>query len=54
MSVTTEKELADAVSRNEDTIVIEGDLAKKLFESRRQELLHGLLLLALSASSFMG
>lgn len=29
MSVTTEKELADAVSRNEDTIVIEGDLAKK-------------------------
>lgn len=29
MSVTTEKELADAVSRNEDTIIIEGDLAKK-------------------------
>lgn len=29
MSVTTEKELADAVNRNEDTIVIEGDLAKK-------------------------
>jgi len=31
MSVTTEKELADAVNRNEDTIVIEGDLAKKPF-----------------------
>ncbi len=29
MNVTTEKELADAVNRNEDTIVIEGDLAKK-------------------------
>lgn len=29
MSVTTEKELADAVNRNEDTIIIEGDLAKK-------------------------
>ncbi|MBD8622767.1 hypothetical protein [Pseudomonas sp. CFBP 13727] len=29
MSVTTEAELADAVSRNEDTIIIEGDLAKK-------------------------
>lgn len=29
MSVTTEAELADAVSRNEDTIIIEGNLAKK-------------------------
>ncbi|WP_350647398.1 hypothetical protein [Pseudomonas sp. HY13-MNA-CIBAN-0226] len=29
MSVTTEAELADAVNRNEDTIIIEGDLAKK-------------------------
>lgn len=29
MSVTTEEELADAVSRNQDTIIIEGDLAKK-------------------------
>lgn len=29
MSVTTEEELADAVSCNQDTIIIEGDLAKK-------------------------
>ncbi|MBH3426328.1 hypothetical protein [Pseudomonas alkylphenolica] len=29
MTVKTEKELADAVNRNEDTIEIEGDLAKK-------------------------
>lgn len=29
MSITTEKELADAVNRNEETIVIEGDLARK-------------------------
>jgi hypothetical protein len=29
MSVTTEAELADAVNRNEDTIIIEGDLAKR-------------------------
>ena len=29
MSVTTEKELADAISRNQDSITVEGDLAKK-------------------------
>lgn len=29
MSVTTEKELADAINRDENTIIIEGDLAKK-------------------------
>lgn len=29
MSITTEKELADAINRDENTIIIEGDLAKK-------------------------
>jgi hypothetical protein len=29
MSITTEKELADAINRDDDTIIIEGDLAKK-------------------------
>ena len=50
MSISTEKELGDALKNNQDSIEIEGDLSKKLSELKQPGRLHGPLQLVQSAS----